>query len=198
MEKSAKITAYFEKEGPFREGLTRLREFVLETPLQEDLKWGAPVYTLGKENVLGLMAFKKHFGIWFFNGVFLSDPHKVLENAQEGKTKAMRHWKFTDASQIDPVVVRAYIDEAVANSRKGKKLAPPKPKKLSVPAELANIFKEEPEIREQFDALAPYKKRGFADYIASAKQEKTKIRRLNQILPMIREGIGLNDKYRKS
>ncbi len=196
MEKAGKIEAYFEKEGPFREGLSRLREIVLKTDLNEDLKWGSPVYTLGKDNVLGLLSFKHHFGIWFFNGVFLSDPHHVLENAQEGKTKAMRHWKFTDVSQIDENKVRAYMEEAIANSRKGMKLAPAKPKELSVPPELLDAFKEEPELKAQFDALAPYKKRDFAEYISSAKQDATKTRRLNKILPMIREGIGLNDKYR--
>jgi uncharacterized protein YdeI (YjbR/CyaY-like superfamily) len=196
MDKATKIEAYFNRESPYREGLSRLREIVLKTELSEDLKWGSPVYTLGKDNVLGLLSFKHHFGIWFFNGVFLSDPHEVLENAQEGKTKAMRHWKFTDISEIDPAKVRAYLEEAIANSRKGIKMAPAKPKELSIPPELSNIFKEEPELKAQFDALAPYKKRDFAEYIDSAQQEITKLKRLNKILPLIREGIGLNDKYR--
>jgi uncharacterized protein YdeI (YjbR/CyaY-like superfamily) len=32
--------------------------------------------------------------------------------------------------------------------------------------------------------------------MATAKQEKTKITRLEKIKPMIMDGIGLNDKYR--
>lgn len=197
MEKASKIEAYYEKESPFKEGLSRLREIVLKTELNEDLKWGSPVYTLGKDNVLGLLSFKNHFGIWFFNGVFLSDPLQVLENAQEGKTKAMRHWKFTDASQIDEPKVRAYMEEAIENSRKGMKIAPAGPKELNVPLELQAALTKDPELQAQFEALAPYKQRDYAEHIQSAKQEATKTRRLDKILPMIRQGIGLNDAYRK-
>lgn len=196
MEKSAKIAAYFEKEGPYQEGIAHLRELVSETELEEDLKWGSPVYTLGKENVLGILAFKNHFGLWFFNGVFLSDPLGVLENAQEGKTRAMRHWKFTAADQIDARQVKAYVQEAVANARKGMRLEPAKPKKTVVPKLLQAALQADPDLQAAFGELAPYKQRDFAEHIASAKQEATKERRLAKILPLIRQGVGLNDKYR--
>ncbi len=38
--------------------------------------------------------------------------------------------------------------------------------------------------------------REYADYIASAKRDETKQRRVEKILPMIAKGVGLNDKYR--
>lgn len=196
MEKSAKIAAYFGKEGPFQEGIARLRELVSDTELEEDFKWSCPVYTLGKENVLGVLAFKNHFGLWFFNGVFLSDPLGVLENAQEGKTKAMRHWKFTSVDQIDARQVKAYVLEAIANARKGVRLDPAKPKETAVPDLLQAALKSDPQLEATFGGLAPYKQRDYAEHIASAKQESTKKRRLTKILPMIRQGIGLNDKYR--
>ncbi len=196
MEKTSRIEAYFEKESPFREGLRQLREIVLQTELYEDLKWGAPVYTLGGKNVLGVLSFKQHFGLWFFNGVFLSDPLGVLDNVQEGKTKAMRHWKFSGADQIDPKAVLSYVQEAIRNERKGKKLAPEKPRKLQIPDELKSAFDEEPKLKEQFNSLTAYKKRDYAEYISTAKQAATRERRLRKILPMIRQGIGLNDQYR--
>ena len=196
MEKSAKIAAYFEKEGPFREGIARLRDLVSDTELEEDFKWSCPVYTLGKENVVGVLAFKNHFGLWFFNGVFLSDPLGVLENAQEGKTKAMRHWKFTSVEQIDPRHVKAYVLEAIANARKGVRLDPVKSKKTAIPQLLQAALNSDPELQAAFGNLAPYKQRDYAEHIASAKQEATKKQRLDKILPMIRQGVGLHDKYR--
>lgn len=196
MDKSARIAAYFEKEGPFREGLALLREQVLKTPLEEDFKWSAPVYTLNGANVLGLMAFKQHFGIWFFNGVFLTDPLGVLENAQEGKTRAMRHWKFAEISQADLQAVSAYVAEAIAIAEKGLKLPPKaKPEAFSAPELEAELAKD-PVLGARFEALAPYKQKEYREYIATAKQEATKARRLAKILPMIHEGAGLNDAYR--
>ena len=196
MEKRERLEAYFQKEGPFREGLVRLRELLLETGLEEHLKWGAPVYALKGVNVLGLMAFKKHFGIWFFQGVFLPDPLGVLTNAQEGKTRAMRHWKFSSPDQMDLRQVKGYVEEAIGLARKGIKLAPAPPRELVVPERLQSALDAEPGLMAQFEALAPYKQRDYAEYIAQARQEATQVRRLEKILPLIRDGIGLNDPYR--
>ncbi len=194
---SEKIEAYFAKEQPFKEGIATLREIALKTNLGETLKWGSPVYTVDGKNVLGIMAFKKHFGIWFFNGVFLSDPKKVLENAQEGKTKAMRHWKFTDNDAIDPAVVLAYIEEAIENQKKGLMVkAERNTKKIEVPELLMGEFTRNKTMKSKFESLSPGKQRDYCEYISTAKQEKTKLSRLEKIKPMILEGVGLNDKYR--
>ena len=40
-------------------------------------------------------------------------------------------------------------------------------------------------------------KREYAEYIIEAKKRETKIKRIVKIIPMIVEGKGLNDKYRK-
>ncbi|MBK7633096.1 MAG: hypothetical protein IPJ13_01585 [Saprospiraceae bacterium] len=44
--------------------------------------------------MVGLAAFKSYTGIWFFQGGLLDDKQQFLMNAQEGKTKAMRQWRF--------------------------------------------------------------------------------------------------------
>ena len=40
------------------------------------------------------------------------------------------------------------------------------------------------------------KQREYAEYIAGAKREETRSKRLQKVFPMIEAGIGLNDKYR--
>lgn len=199
MDKTAKIEAYFEKEHPFREGINRLRSLALKTEAEETYKWSIPVYTIDNKNVFGICRFKDFFGVWFFNGVFLSDPKKVLRNAQEGKTKAMRHWNFTSEEDIDEKGILAYMNEAIANQKQGKVLAPKKdsPKKeVVIPEQLAAVLQEDKSLKKTFEGLAPYKQREFCEYISEAKQEATKARRLQKIIPMIEKGMGLNDKYR--
>jgi len=194
-----KIKAYFDKEGPFSEALRHLRTLVHKTELEETYKWNFPVYTLNGKNVIGLCAFKKHFGIWFFNGVFLSDPHGVLENAQEGKTMAMRHWKFYKADEINDSKVGSYLQEAIANQKKGIQLSPAKPSKkgpVIVPALLQTAFASNKNLQLAFTNLSPSKQREYSEYIDTAKQEKTKHSRIAKITPMIIQGVGLNDKYR--
>ncbi len=196
MNTSAKIETFYAKEHPYKGAIAILRNLAKQTELEENYKWGAPVYTIDNKNVLGIMAFKNHFGIWLFNGSFLKDSKKVLKNAQEGKTKAMRHWKFTSIDEIDKAVVLAYMQEAIENQKKGTVLVPEKSQQTVIPALLEDIFAKKPNLQTTFNNLSPYKQREYCEYIATAKQEKTKNARLEKIIPMIEKGVGLNDLYR--
>ncbi len=146
-----KIEAYYSKNQKFKEGIAQLREIALKTQLVETLKWGSPVYTIDNKNVLGILAFKNHFGIWFFNGVFLSDPRGVLENAQEGKTKSMRHWKFKAESDIDEAAVLSYIEEAIANQKKGLEIKPSPKTEIIIPKLLKDVLLGNTRLKEQFN-----------------------------------------------
>lgn len=198
MDTSEKIESYFQEEHNYKKEIGLLRELVLKTELEETFKWSFPTYTLKNKNVLAICKFKQHFCIWFFNGVFLSDPKNLLQNAQEGKTKAMRQWKFTSMQEIDEMTVSAYIHEAIENQRKGLQLVSKKTKPKSAP--LSELLKEElknhVDLNQAFLALSPYKQKEYSEYISMAKQDKTKISRLEKIKPMILSGKGLNDKYR--
>jgi len=192
----AEIEAYYSKNQKYKEGISHLRAIALKTQFAETLKWGSPVYTIDNKNVLGILAFKNHFGIWFFNGVFLSDPKGVLVNAQEGKTKSMRHWKFSTVNDIDEAGVLEYLNEAIANQKKGLEIKPSRKTEIILPKLLLNALLENTRLNEQFNALTPYKQRDYCEYIAEAKQQKTKESRLEKIIPMISAGQGLNDKYK--
>ena len=196
MNTEEKIDAYYSKNHKYKEGIAQLREIALKTQLVETLKWGSPVYTFENKNVLGIMAFKNHFGLWFFNGVFLSDPKGVLQNGQEGKTKSMRHWKFKAVRDIDKVDVLNYIEEAIANQKKGLELKPSRKTEIIIPELLRESLLANTGLNEQFKALNPYKQRDYCEYIEGAKQQKTKESRLEKIIPMISRGLGLNDKYK--
>ena len=197
MKNQAKIEAYYAKEQPFKEGIGLLRELALKTELNETYKWGIPVYTIDNKNVLGILAFKHHFGIWFYNGVFLKDPKKVLENAQEGKTKAMRHWKFTSIADINNAAVLSYFQEAIDNQKKGLVLVPEKNKPISIPSLLRMAMDNNEGLKMNYEGLTPYKQREYCEYISEAKQEKTKLSRLEKSVALLLEGLGLHDKYRK-
>ncbi|HMB64424.1 MAG TPA: DUF1801 domain-containing protein [Eudoraea sp.] len=197
MTASEKVEAYFKRDQPFKDGISLLREIALNTEMEETLKWGSPVYTVNGKNVLGIMAFKRHFGVWFFNGVFLKDFNKVLKNAQEGKTKAMRHWKFKSMAEIDRAAVLAYMEEAIENQKKGLALKPERnQKKVIVPGPLKEVLSNDKSLKAKFDALSPGRRREYCEHISSAKQEKTKWSRLEKIMPLILEGTGLNEMYK--
>lgn len=198
MDHSEKVEAYFAQEHHFKNGIGILRALALKTNAEETFKWQAPVYGEDGKNVFWIARFKNHFGIGFFNGVYLADPKKVLVNVQKEKTMAMRHWHFKSVDEIDEKGVLAYIRESLENQRKGLVLAPSKKKaKVVIPKLLQNALTKYPKANTVFKSLSPYKREEYAEYISDAKQEKTKLSRLEKIIPMIIEGKGLNDKYRK-
>lgn len=181
---------------PWVEELTLLREIILSTGLTEEIKWGGPIYTLDGKNVLAIGGFKNFATIWFHQGVFLSDPKGVLVNASEGKTRGLRQWRFTSMKEIKPPLVKKYILEAIQNAKEGKEIKPEKKAALPLPAELQAGFKNDKNAKSCFEKLTPGKQREYVEYIAEAKGEDTRKRRVAKSIPLILSGRGLNDKYK--
>ncbi len=193
------VNAYISNSERWEHALGVLREILLKTELEETVKWGSPVYTIKQKNVVGLAAFKTYVGLWFYQGVFLSDSDQKLINAQEGITKALRQWRFSSEEEITTNIpmIKSYIEEAIQNQKDGKVLKVEKTKPLVIPTELQEALSSNTDLNTAFENFSLYKKREFADYISEAKRVGTKLKRLEKIIPMILDGIGLGDKYRK-
>lgn len=176
--------------------LKTLRQLLLKSELEETVKWGMPVYTLDGKNVVGIAGFKKHYGLWFYQGVFLSDSKDLLVNAQEGKTKAMRQMKFFLGDKLNKKLITQYINEATENQKKGLTVKP-ESVKLTMPTELKKALDKDAMMKKSFLALTPGKQKEYMGYILEAKMEKTKLSRIQKIIPLIQSGKGLHDKYKK-
>lgn len=193
---ASSVEEYIKHHAKWSEALTVLRGIINSTELDETIKWKAPVYTLNGKNVVGLAAFKNHFGVWFFNGVFLKDDQKLLVNAQEGITKALRQMRFQSIESIDEAAVRRYVLEAIENEKLGKKLTPSKTKQAVIPDVLKTALDNNTTLQTKFEALTPGRQREYCNHINSAKRESTKLNRLEKIKPMILKGMGLHDKHK--
>lgn len=190
------VEEYIAAHPEWENELMELREMILTTDVEETIKWGAPVYTVNGKNVLGLAAFKHHAGIWFFQGALLKENTTLLENAQEGKTKALRQVRFEKGQKIPLPQLRKYVLEAIQNQKEGKELKPEKKKEVEVPEELSVALSNNNKLKAAFEKLTPGKQREYCEYIAEAKRESTKMSRLEKIIPMIQAGSGLHDKYK--
>ena len=99
----------------------------------------------------------------------------VLQNAQEGKTKAMRHWKFNQASDVNLGHVLAYMNEAIYNQKKGLEIKHEKKSNDAVvPQMLQDYLDSKEALKRAFHGLSKYKQKEFCEYIDSAKQQATK------------------------
>ncbi|MCP4898344.1 MAG: hypothetical protein GY906_15325 [bacterium] len=195
MGKIDSVDEYIENAPGWQDGLRQLRQILLAAVFDEAIKWGSPCYTKDGKNVVGLGAFKSYFGLWFFQGALLPDPQNVLINAQEGKTKALRQWRFTDEI-IDTEAVASYLEAAIEIHDRGDLIMPDRGRPVSIPPELGEAFTADPAAKAAFDQLTLGKRREYADHVVEAKRADTKDRRIDKIIPMIRAGLGLHDKYR--
>lgn len=191
------VAQYIAENEQWQEIIIALQDIIHRTDMVETVKWGMPTYTVNKKNVIGLAAFKKHVALWFHQGVFLTDKHKKLVNAQEGTTKAMRHWRFTKLEEVEAneAIIYAYLEEAAQNQREGKEIlpqrTPPKKKPLIIPPELQAVLDKNPELKERFDALKLTQKRNNCNFIAQAKRAETKEKRIERLIPLILAGKGI-------
>lgn len=183
----------------WQEALILLREIFLSGGMEETIKWGVPVYMAEGKNITGMACFKSYVGIWFYQGALLNDKANKLVSAQEGKTKALRQWRFTSVDEInrDYEIICQYVNESIENTKKGLGIKPERNIPLQLPDELAEVLENDLSLKQVFDSMSISKKRDYAEFIASAKKTETKMARMEKIIPLIRQAKGLYDKYNK-
>lgn len=183
------------KVNDWAEELNLLQSIIAKTEVVETIKWGGLTYTVNGKNVLGIGGFKNFFTIWFYQGVFLDDKNKVLVNANEGVTKALRQWRFYSKEDINEIQILWYIKEAIENSKAGKEIKPEK-KKTVVSELFDKELASDKILSEAFALFSDAKQNEFLEHIESAKKEETKLSRIEKIRSLILEHKGLNDKYK--
>ena len=190
-----KVDDFLNRAGKWQDELRKLRMIVLDCGLTEELKWGIPVYTLRRKNVVGINGFKEFAALSFFKGALLSDHEKILgrpgEHTQEGR------WiKFTGVKEIAALepVLKAYIYEAIAVEEAGLTVKRKKTEYYPVPEELQSKLDHFPAFKTAFEALTPGRQRGYLLFFAQPKQSKTRTARIEKYVPHILSRKGLNDR----
>jgi len=197
MQRHKTVDDYIDQASRWQTELRSLRKILRSTALEETVKWGAPCYTHNGKNVVGIGAFKSYFGLWFFQGALLPDKDKVLINAQEGKTRALRQWRMTDAAEIKPAVIKRYVKDAIAVVESGSEIKADRSQPVIVPPELQTAMRRCKGATAGFRGLSKGRQREYAEYVTSARRDETKQKRIDKILPMIVADVGLNDRYRR-
>ncbi|QED36316.1 hypothetical protein FK178_00600 [Antarcticibacterium arcticum] len=196
MKKINTTEEYIAAHPKWRNELESLRQLIKSFPLHEGIKWSMPVYDIDNKNILGIAAFKSHYGIWFFNGGLHENNTRLLINAQEGKTHAMRQIKFDENTHPDMEEISKYIAESIEINKRGIKMQPPPKKEITIPAELKQHLISGGNLEAAFNKLTPGKRREYCVYIDEAKREETRKNRVQKIIPLILSGMGLNDRYK--
>jgi hypothetical protein len=192
-----RIDAYIAKSADFAKPiLTQLRETVHAAcpAVEEDMKWSFPHF-MYKGMLCSMAAFTQHaaFGFWKA-GLVLGDAVNRDGMGHLGKITTLSDLPSTR-------VLAGYIKKAAALNDHGVSEPRPRrattPKPVRVPPALAAALKKNAKARAAFAAFAPSQQRDYAEWIAEAKTDATRARRLAQAIEWIAAGRTRNWKYER-
>jgi hypothetical protein len=205
----AAVDAYIAKSAEFAQPILEyLREVVHEGApgVVEEMKWSRPFFVYGgggKDGgvILGnISAFKQHcsFGLW---GEALAKHLKA-----EGVASSDGMGTFGKITSVDELPPRktlvGYVREAarqIAEGERTKAWSRPKVVKgePEVPEALAAALKRNKAAAAQFAAMGPGCRREYCAWIADAKRDETRDKRVATAMEWIAEGKARNWKYEK-
>jgi uncharacterized protein YdeI (YjbR/CyaY-like superfamily) len=183
-----RIDAYIAKSQPFaRPIMERLRAFVHATVPNagEAIKWNVPHFTYRGKNLAGMSAFKAHCAFAVHNAKHIA-----------------QYVKITDEGDIPLPTIAAELKAACATIDQAadgpKRTAPRKPaSQIPVPQDFAAALREAPAASLTFEAFPPSQRAEYVLWIAEAKREETRNKRIKQALEWLAEGKRRNWKYER-
>jgi uncharacterized protein YdeI (YjbR/CyaY-like superfamily) len=195
MSRDPRIDAYIAKAAPFaRPILTHVRERIHAAVPEavETMKWSAPAYTVDGKILLITAAFKEHAAVNFWRGQEIGD----------GSPKAGAMGQFGRLTSVGDLPPDAELDVLI---REGAELArtAPAPRKVKhepkLPAELhpefAAALEASPKAKAVLDDFPPSARRDYLDWIAEAKQDATRAKRIATAVEWLAEGKRRHWKY---
>jgi uncharacterized protein YdeI (YjbR/CyaY-like superfamily) len=198
-----RVDAYIAKAAPFaRPILEHARAVVHEAcpGVEETIKWGMPTFMSGGGILCGMAAFKAHasFGFWK-HALVVGEAAKGEGVERVGMGSFGRLETVRDLPPKKQLV--AYVKKAAALNAQGakatapaRKAAAPKPAPVPTP-EFAAALRGNKAAAATFKAFPPSHQREYVEWIAEAKREDTRDRRITQAVEWLAEGKQRNWKY---
>ena len=195
MKADPRIDAYIAKAAPFaRPILEHVRERVhaAAPEAEETLKWSMPSFTIDGKILIGMAAFKQHAALNFWRG-------QELRGAEASRDAMGQFGKLTSVNELPG---NAELDALIRQAAELAKTAPA-PRKVKhepkPPAELhpefAKALAASPKAQATLDGFPPSARREYLDWVAEAKQDKTRAKRIADAVEWLSEGKRRHWKY---
>lgn len=187
-----RVDTYIEAAAAFaRPLLIELRRRVHGSGLaiDESIKWSHPAFLHDGRIVAFMAAFKAHVGFGFWKP----------KGADDGDGMG-QFGRLTDLSMLPGQDrVDAGLHDAIARHAAPAARGAPAPRAARTPLEtpqaLRVALEAHPAAKAAYEAFAPSHRREYAEWIAEAKREETRARRVAQAVEWLAEGRPRNWKY---
>ena len=190
-----RIDAYIAKAPDFAKPiLAKIRErvHVAVPEAEEAMKWSAPSFTLNGKILIVMASFKAHAALNFWRGQEIGD----------GSAKAGAMGQFGKLTSVDDLPPDDELDLLIreAASLAATAPAPRKTKHEPKPAptlhpDFASALEKAPAAKATLDGFPPGAQREYLEWIAGAKQEATRRKRIADAVQWLSEGKRRHWKY---
>ena len=191
MSRDPRFDAYIAKAQPFaRPILEKVRERVhaIMPDVEEAMKWSHPSYCRNGKIVMGMAAFKQHAIVHFWRGQELGMDPSMEAMGQLGKLTSVEDLP----PNLDALIAKAAELSNTPAPRKPKH-APKAPPELH--ADFAAALAQAPKAKATLDGFPPSAQREYLEWIAEAKQDSTRRKRIADAIQWLREGKRRHWKY---
>jgi len=196
LSREPKIDAYIAKAQPFaRPILDKVRERVHAAipDVEEAMKWSMPAYLVGGKIVVITSSFKAHAALNFWRGQEIGD----------GQPKAGAMGQFGRLTSAADLPSDVELDRLIREAASLAKTAPlpRKPKHAPKPApvlhpDFATALTKAPKAKATLDGFSPSAQREYLEWIAEAKQDATRQKRIADAVQWLSEGKRRHWKYK--
>lgn len=188
-----KVDAYLARSTAWPAEMAALRSILLESGLDEQIKWGKPCYSADGKNIAIMQEMKGFLALMFFKGALLEDPAGILRSQGPNSRSALRV-ELTSVAEIEDLAgtIGSYVADAIAVEAAGLEVGPAP--ELELAPELAERLAADPALAAAFDALTPGRQREYNLHISEAKQATTREARIDKHVDKILAGKGMRDR----
>jgi uncharacterized protein YdeI (YjbR/CyaY-like superfamily) len=195
--RDSRVDEYIEASEEFARPILRhLRDVVhaASPAIEETMKWGFPHF-MYQGMLCSMASFKRHcaFGFW--------KERLVLAGETERKAEAMGQFgRITSLRDLPPDdVLRGYLERALELNEKGVKSPRREAGVEMTEADLPDAFRaaleQHPGAAATFERFSPSARREYVEWIAEARREDTRARRIATAVEWLAEGKPRNWKY---
>jgi uncharacterized protein YdeI (YjbR/CyaY-like superfamily) len=190
-----RIDAYVAKSQPFAQPIldhVRERVHAVLPAVEETVKWSMPTYAVGGKIVLITAAFKAHAALNFWRGQELQSSHdSVGAMGQFGRITSVDELPADE--ELDRLILEAAeLATTAPTPRKAKHPSKPAPE---LHPQFVEALSTAPKAKATFDAFPPSCRREYLEWIAEAKQDATRQKRIATTVEWLSEGKRRNWKY---
>jgi len=190
-----RIDAYIAKAAPFAQPILshiRKRVHAVLPEVEETVKWSMPAYTLGGKIVLITASFKAHMALNFWRGQELrGESANADAMGQFGKIRSPDD--LPPDAELDRLIREAADLAASAPAPRKLKHEPKPPAELH--PEFAKALEGNAKAKAVLDGFPPSARREYVDWIAEAKQDATRAKRIADAVEWLAEGKRRHWKY---